>query len=369
MHFSCERERGNININQIIVYILVFFALVAALDCIVGNKLGLGVKFREGIDAMGPLTFSMAGILVLTPVFSDVLKPLVVPVFRFIHADPSMFAGMLLGIDMGAAPLAEELAESQEAAALSGIITGSMLGATIVFTIPVALGIIETGDKKLFAKGILLGAITIPFGVIAGGITAGFELGLVFVNTVPVALLSAIIALGMWKWERIVVNGFMWFGKFIVAVSVFGLAVGIISTLTGVEIFERTMNLKDVFIIVGNIGITLAGAFPFVHFMTKLLKKPLLRAGTRIGINESSTAGFLISLPNSIPMLGMIKDMDPKGKVMNIAFSVSGAYVLGDHLGFTAAYAQDMIVPMIIGKMTAGVSAVILAYLVMKKSI
>lgn len=369
MHFSCEREGVIININQVIVYILVFFAIVAAIDCIAGNRIGLGEKFREGIDAMGPLTFSMAGILVLTPVFSDILKPLVVPVFKLIHADPSMFAGMLLGIDMGAAPLAEELAESQEAAALSGIITGSMLGATIVFTIPVALGIIAPEDKKLFAKGILLGVITIPLGVIAGGAAAGFNLMAVLVNTVPVALLSAAIAVGMWKWERIVIRGFIWFGKFIVAVSVAGLVVGILSSLAGITIFERTMDLKEVFIIVGNIGITLAGAFPFVHFMTKLLRKPLLRAGNHLRINESSTAGFLVSLPNSIPMLGMVKDMDSRGKVMNIAFSVSGAYVLGDHLGFTAAYAQDMIVPMIIGKMTAGVSAVILAYLVMKKSV
>ena len=367
MHFSCEKERVNIFINKVIVYILVFFALIAAMDSIAGNRFGLGQKFREGIDSMGPLTFSMAGILVLTPVFSDMLKPVIVPVFEFIHADPAMFAGMLLGIDMGAAPLAEELAGSADAAALSGIITGSMLGATIVFTIPVALGIIENEDKKLFAKGILLGMITIPAGVVAGGLSAGFSPEMVLVNTVPVALLSAAIALGMWKWERIVISGFIWFGKFIVALSVFGLAVGILSTLAEIDLFRRTMDLKEVFIIVGNIGITLAGAFPFVHFLSRMLRKPLLKAGSKFGINEASVAGFLISLPNSLPMLGMIKDMDDKGKVMNVAFIVSGAYVLGDHMGFTAAYNQAMLLPMIIGKMTAGAAAVILAYFVMRK--
>lgn len=127
------------------------------------------------------------------------------------------------------------------------------------------------------------------------------------------------------------------------------------------------MDLKEVFIIVGNIGITLAGAFPFVYFLTRMLRKPLLKAGSKFGINEASVAGFLISLPNSLPMLGMIKDMDDKGKVMNVAFIVSGAYVLGDHMGFTAAYNQAMLLPMIIGKMTAGAAAVILAYFVMRK--
>ena len=54
-----------------------------------------------------------------------------------------MFAGTILANDMGGAPLAYELAQTQEAARFGGLIIGSMLGATVVFIIPVALGIIR----------------------------------------------------------------------------------------------------------------------------------------------------------------------------------------------------------------------------------
>lgn len=341
--------------------------MAGAADRIAGNRIGIGQKFEEGIQSMGPLTLSMAGLLVLTPTLSNLFKPVVVPFFQTIGADPAMFAGILFGIDMGGAPLAEELAQSAQAAQLGGIITASMLGATIVFTIPVGLGLIDAGDRKALAKGILIGLITIPLGVAAGGLAAGFPPVMILKNIIPVAVISLLIALGMWKWEKAMVTGFVWFGKFIVAVSVFGLAVGILSELTEVHVFREMTSLKEVFLIIGNIAIMLAGAFPLVHVITKVFERPLLKAGKKLGINETAAAGFLVSLPNNIPMFSMLKEMDPKGKVMNVAFAVSGAFVLGDHLGFVAGYCPEMIVPVLVGKLTAGITAVALAYVVMKR--
>ena len=47
--------------------------------------------------------------------------------------------------------------------------------------------------------------------------------------------------------------------------------------------------------------------------------------------------------PNSIATFGLVKDMDNRGKVVNIAFAVSAAFVFGDHLGFTAGFAPEML--------------------------
>ena len=58
-------------------------------------------------------------------------------------ADPAMFAGTLLANDMGGWPLAQQLTDDPNAQMLSGLILGAMMGATVVFTIPVALGIIN----------------------------------------------------------------------------------------------------------------------------------------------------------------------------------------------------------------------------------
>ncbi|SUG65080.1 ethanolamine utilization protein EutH [Salmonella enterica subsp. enterica] len=91
-------------------------------------------------------------------------------------ANPSMFAGTLLACDMGGFFLAKELAGGDVAAWLySGLILGSMMGPTIVFSIPVALGIIEPSDRRYLALGVLAGIVTIPIGCIAGGLIAMYS--------------------------------------------------------------------------------------------------------------------------------------------------------------------------------------------------
>ena len=105
----------------------------------------------------------------------------------------------------------------------------------------------------------------------------------------------------------------------------------------------------------------MAGAFPLVFVITKLLRKPLMAAGRWLGINDAAAAGLIASLANSIATFGMVKDMNRRGKVVNIAFAVSAAFVFGDHLGFTAGFAPEMIGPMIVGKLVGGVSAIAVA--------
>ena len=116
------------------------------------------------------------------------------------------------------------------------------------------------------------------------------------------------------------------------------------------------------------IGFVLAGAFPLVFVLTKLLKKPLGKLGGLLKMNDVAAAGMVASLANSIPMFGMLKDMDERGKVLNVAFAVSAAFVFGDHLGFTAGFDAPMLVPVIVGKLVGGVCAVAAALLLTKKS-
>jgi ethanolamine transporter len=78
-------------------------------------------------------------------------------------------------------------------------------------------------------------------------------------------------------------------------------------------------------------------------------------------MNDKAAAGLIASLANSIAMFGMVKDMDKRGKVINIAFAVSAAFVFGDHLGFTAGYDPEMLLPVIVGKLAGGISAVVVA--------
>ena len=347
--------------HEIIIAIMSLFALFSGLDRIFGNRLGLGAEFEAGILAMGSLALAMVGIVSLAPVLAAVLKPVIVPVYGFLGADPAMFAGTILACDMGGGPLAMQLTDDPQAAALGGILTGAMLGATLVFTIPVAMGILREEDRPAMAKGILCGIVTIPIGVLAGGLTAGFSLGMVLRNLIPIVLIAALIVLGLWKAETAMIHGFEVFGKGVVAVVTIGLAAAIFEELTGWVLIPGLAPLSEGFATVGAIAIVLAGAFPLVKVLTRVLSKPLTTLGQKIGINDAAAAGLIASLANSIATFGMVKDMNPRGKVVNIAFAVSAAFVFGDHLGFAAGFAPEMLGAMIVGKLAGGISAVALA--------
>lgn len=349
--------------HEVLIDMMAVFALLGGLDRILGDRFGLGSRFEEGILSMGSLALAMVGIVSLAPVLAGILKPIVVPVYRLLGADPAMFAGTVLACDMGGGPLARQLTADPQAADLGGVITGSMLGATVVFTIPVAMGILEEEDRPAMAKGILCGMVAIPFGILAGGLTAGYAFSMVLRNLVPIVLMALLIALGLWRAEKAMVAAFTAFGKIVVAVVTVGLSGAIIQALTGFVVIPGLAPISEGFETVGTIAIVLAGAFPLVYVLTQVLNKPLMALGKLLGINEPASAGLIASLANSIATFGMVKDMDDRGKVVNIAFAVPAAFVFGDHLGFTAGFAPELLPAMIVGKLVGGVFAVGVALL------
>ena len=349
--------------HEVLIDMMAVFALLGGLDRILGGRFGLGSRFEEGSLSMGSLALAMVGIVSLAPVLAGILKPIVVPVYRLLGADPAMFAGTVLACDMGGGPLARQLTADPQAADLGGVITGSMLGATVVFTIPVAMGILEERDRPAMAKGILCGMVAIPFGILAGGLTAGYAFSMVLRNLVPIVLMALLIALGLWRAEKAMVAAFTAFGKILVAVVTVGLSGAIIQALTGFAVIPGLAPISEGFETVGTIAIVLAGAFPLVYVLTRVLNKPLMALGKLLGINEPASAGLIASLANSIATFGMVKDMDDRGKVVNIAFAVPAAFVFGDHLGFTAGFAPELLPAMILGKLVGGVVAVGIALL------
>lgn len=346
---------------------MVFFVLLGAADKIFGSRTGLGNKFEDGIMAMGTLVISTAGLLVLAPLFANVLRPVAGPLFSLIGADPGVFGGMVLDLDTGGAALVQQLAETEDGSSL-GMITASMLGATITFNIPVAMSLTKKEYQKDVAKGILIGIITIPLGIFLGGLFARIPIGTILINSLPVALLSLIIIICLWKWEKTIVKVFIVFGKVILGISIAGTCVGVLSEFTGFTPWQGIMPLPEVFAIIGDVAVILAGAFVLVELITRFLRTPLQKAGARIGINETGVSALLVVLANAIPIFAMMGDMNERGRIMSAAFCVSGAFVFGDHLGFIAGFAPDMVAQVVIGKLAGGISAVILAALMTSRA-
>lgn len=397
-------------INEIIVYIMMAFMLIAAIDRIfaqfggsetVLSKIGLGTvgkgidgsgsQFEEGFMAMGALGLAMVGMTALAPVIATVLGPVVIPFYKALGADPAMFAGTLLASDMGGYFLAKQLATTPAAQLYSGVLLASMMGPAIVFTIPVALGIIDKSDRRYLALGVLAGIVTIPIGCIVGGLVAmafgasvdgqsvQFTLVFLLVNMIPVIIIAALIVLGLKLFPEKMISGFQVFAKILVGIITVGLAAAVLQFTTG---WTFIPGLDPIFStqapvatemrameVIGSIACILLGAYPMVFLITRWFEKPLMKVGGLLNMNNIAAAGMIATLANNIPMFSMMNRMDNRGKVINCAFAVSAAFALGDHLGFVAGIGvSTMIFPMIVGKLVGGITAVGVAMLIAPKS-
>ena len=56
-------------------------------------------------------------------------------------------------------------------------------------------------------------------------------------------------------------------------------------------------------------------------------------------------------------MFATMSKMKEKEKILNTAFAVCAAFIIGDHLAFTAANAPSCIAPMMLAKAISGVTA------------
>jgi ethanolamine transporter len=365
-----------LSINGVIMMIMMIFMIVGAIDRIRGNKLGYGEQWESGFLAMGDLAMAMAGVVAAAPVLAIILQPIVSPVYTIFGADTSMFATTLLACDMGGYPLAMQLAADEAIGNFAGLILGTMMGPTIVFTIPVALGIIKEEDRSYLGAGILAGMITVPIGCIAGGLVMNmtpYKIGIVTIlqNLIPVIIVAALIVAGLWFIPTKMINGFNHFGNAVTilitiftAIAVFEYQTGIVFPLMNIMVEEDAdgvIPLESGLLVCGQIAITLIGAFPMVLWIQRTFKGPLSAVGKALGMNDQATTGMIANLANNIAMFNIMGDMDPKGKILNCAFAVSAAFVFGDHLGFTAGANKEMIFPMIVGKLVAGITAIIVA--------
>ena len=71
--------------------------------------------------------------------------------------------------------------------------------------------------------------------------------------------------------------------------------------------------------------------------------------------------GFVGSLATNVTTFGMMRDMDDQGVVLNSAFAVSAAFAFAGHLAFTMSFNESYVLPVIAGKLVAGIFAVVIA--------
>lgn len=346
--------------NQMLMIVMAAGAVLGGLDRIFGNRLGLGEQFEKGFMLLGPMALSMAGMICLAPVLADVLGRAVVPFFQLIGVDPAMF-GSLLAIDMGGYQLAKELAADGRVGSYAGLVVSAIFGCTLVFTIPVGMGMISPGDRPLFARGIMLGLTAMPVGLIAGGLLSGLSLTGCLHQNLPIFALALLLLLGLWKVPEQMVKGFCLLAEGIKAVITAGLILAAVESLTGWNPVPGMAPIGEAMGVVASIGVVMLGSLPVAELLRRGLERPFAALGGRLGLGPQSLTGMLVSLATPLPALAAYQDMDERGKVAAGAFLVSGASLLAAHMGFVIGTEPDMLTPLAAGKLSGAVAAAALA--------
>lgn len=380
-------------IGTIVVYIIMACAVMGAFAAIKDPENGLGKEFMSGLHAVGHIFVPAAGIMASIPYLTWFISKFIGPIFHTIGADPAIAATAILASDMGGYQLANALKESYEGWIMA-LVVGYMSGATIVFSIPMGLAMLDKRDHKYMALGIMSGVLAIPIGafiasvlilvfdtrvrdVISTTSESTYEFiisyGQILINLAPLLIFVLLIAAGLKFFPSIMIKGFMIFGrvmdaaiKLVLVFSIVEIFTGLFTTLFGAWGFDPIMaDEADQFRALetaGYIGIMLAGAFPMVYLLRKYASKPLEAGGRKIGLSSEGSAGILATIANILAMFSLVRYMRPKDKVINIAFGVCAAFLLGDHLSFTANFQPTIILPVILGKLLAGVCGIIIAY-------
>ena len=379
-------------VGQIIIWIIMGCALIGCLSYIRNNQSELGQQFLEGIYSIGPIFIPVAGVMASAPYLAVIIKTVFGPAYSLVGADPALAATTIIAMDMGGYQLADVISSTRESWIMA-LFTGYMAGATIVYNIPVALKMLKVEDRPYLALGMMNGFLMIPVGVFICSILtvitdpliretmstsdeAAYQLalnyGLIFRNLIPLVIICVAIALGLKFIPDTMIKGFQIFGKFMDSALTLILCLCIIEYFTG--IFEKAFgwwgfepimadeeDVNRALEISGYIGIMLSGAFPMVWLIQKYLDRPLQRFGRLIGFSKEGIAGILACAANAIAMYKLIENMKGEDKVKCMAFCVCSAFLIGDHLSFTANFQPNLIAIVMIGKFVAGVLAIMIS--------
>ena len=346
---------------QILRFVFAVFALLGAADKIFGSRLGLGGEFEKGILTAGTLSIAMVGMVCIAPALAAWGGPVFAAAAGRLGIDPAFFGGFIAN-DMGGASVAAALAEDTLLGGYHGLIVAAMLGVTISFTVPVALSMIPAPCHKEVLNGILCGIATLPLGCLAAGLVLGIPFGTLLLNLLPVLAVAGITCAGLILKPQLCRRIFSGIGTAVAALITAGLGAAVFEYITGIVLIPGMAPIGEAFAVVMDIAVILAGVFPLMAAVSRILQRPFRFIGKKLGIGETAVLGLVSSLANSIPTFQLAERMDAKGRMMNLAFAVSASFVFGDHLAFTMAFDDSFLPAMVTGKLVSGIAALIAAH-------
>lgn len=381
------------DLGNYVLYLIMFFVVIGAIGAALNDREGIGAEFMAGIHTLGQIFIPVAAIMVSVPVLTKLIANFVSPLFVAMGSEPAMAATSLISVDLGGYQIAKALAPTTESWLLASM-NGFLLAPHLLFTIPVALAILDKRDHKYLALGMIAGLISIPVAFVsillminimeplvrteisthaASTYLLYFEPSVIVHNILPLVLFVGSLALSLKLFTRQMILGFIALGrgadilmKLIFAACVVEYFTGVFTKLDIGWAFDPMIaDSADQFRaleIAGYIALMLAGAFPMVYCIQRYLRYPLTLIGRRLGLGPMGSVGLLAAAANPLALWRMLPSLNAKDKVLTIAFAVCAAWMLGDSLAFIANFQPTLIVPLLVGKLIGALAGLGIAH-------
>ena len=348
---------------NIFIAIMLVFAAAGLLDEILGGKLGLMPNFEKGLATMGGLAMSTVGFYAIGVTYVQTHAEAIAEAAKHMPFDPALIPSCLLAPDMGALGMAQKLAATPALAAFTGAMVAGSLGMTVGYQLPVFLAAVRKDEIGELMRGFIFGLIAIPSGLAVGGLMLGLPVRQLFFNMIPVLVAAFVLvpALTM-KIMIFLGNAIRIFSFLLFGVAVFGIF------MPKYAVVEDAL-IEEMLFMVLRMVIAACGGLVLSQVALKRLQKPIQRIGAVLGINEEAVVGLFLSFIQSLAMLPLFSKMDKRGKVLNAAFSVAGAYVVGGQMTFVASLIPgNWVTAYMISKVLSGGLAVALAVICLRRS-
>lgn len=331
--------------------------IIGGADFLLGGKAGLGKHLKEGLDMFGTLSMYMVGIICFEPIILGYCKDFIIKAAALINIDPSI-AFAFLSVDMGGYILSAKLAVNPLVGQWYGIIITSIFGATLTFTLPIGIAVLEKKNHQTYLQGMIIGMITSPVSYIVGGLYIGLSVSDMLKNGWPVFLLLLIISLGYLFFPKIIFRFFSIFSNLLVKLTSLGLILIMISEALGQQLIKGTNSFQTAVASVASVCVTLSGCLVSFQILKRIIEKPLVKIGKRLGLNGDSIFGIIICFVSCIPVYTLYNGMNKNGQILCSSILVSGTGILGSLLAFVIVNNNAMVVPFILSKAVGIISAI-----------
>lgn len=210
--------------------------------------------------------------------------------------------------------------------------------------------------------------------------TVMLEFGQIAINLIPLIVICVVLAVGLKLKTNVMIKIFIVFGcvlqsalKIVFVLVVIEYFTGVFSSLFGGFGFDPILadeeNVFRALEVAGAIGMMLCGAFPMVWLVKRFLSKPLAKLGSLFNLSSDAMTGLLAATANVLAGLALIGSLKPRDKAVVLSYCVCAAFLLGDHLSFTANFQPSLILPVMAGKFIGGAFGILFAkVLVVKKA-